>query len=62
MSAETLIAAHLRLASADLREARLLAEAEGRNAVYLAEQAAEQLVLAIAQSENIQLSDRKSIS
>ena len=59
MSAERLIAAHLRLASADLREARLLAEAEGRNAVYLAEQSAEQLVLAIAQSENIQFERSK---
>lgn len=59
MSAETLIAAHLRLASSDLREARVLAEAEGRNAVYLAEQAAEQLVLAIAQSENIQFERSK---
>lgn len=53
MSAETLIAGHLRLASANLREARVLAKVEGRNSVYLAEQAAEQLVLAIAQSESV---------
>lgn len=53
MSAEKLIAAHLRLASDDLREARVLAGIKGRNAPYLAEQAVEQLVLAIAQSEGI---------
>jgi hypothetical protein len=54
MSAERLIAAHLRLAVVDVTEARALAEINGRNAVYLAEQAAEQLVLAIAQSEGVQ--------
>jgi hypothetical protein len=59
MSAETLIAAHLRLAFIDLREACALADIQGRNAVYLAGQAAEQLVLAIAQSEGIQFERSK---
>lgn len=59
MSAETLIAAHLRLSSLDLREARVLAEVKGRNAVYLTGQAAEQLVLAIAQAEGIQFERSK---
>lgn len=53
MSVEKLIASYLRIASDDLREARILFEAKGRNSVYLAEQAAEQLIFAIAQSEEI---------
>jgi HEPN domain-containing protein len=53
MSAEQLIASHLRIAADDLREAAILLEANGRNAVYLAQQAAEQLVLAIAQAEGV---------
>lgn len=53
MSAEKLIASHLQLASDDLREARILLAAKGRNSVYLAEQAAEQIILALAASEGI---------
>lgn len=53
MSAEKLIASHLRLASENLREARILLEARGRSSVYLAEQAAEQIILALAESESI---------
>jgi len=53
MSVEKLIASYLRIASDDLREANILFDAKGRNSVYLAEQAAEQMILAIAQSEEV---------
>jgi hypothetical protein len=53
LSAELLIANHLRLAKAALRDAALLLEAESRNTAYLAEQGVEQIVLALAQSEQI---------
>jgi hypothetical protein len=44
------IAAALRLAAGCLRDARLLADAGSRNAAYLAEQALEQCIRAIATS------------
>jgi HEPN domain-containing protein len=53
MSVEGLIASHLRIALDDLREAAILLEANGRNSVYLGQQAAEQMILAIAQAEGI---------
>jgi HEPN domain-containing protein len=56
LSAELLVATHLRLAAEALNAANLLFEAGNRNAAYLAEQAVEQLVLAIAQSEGIHYS------
>jgi HEPN domain-containing protein len=56
LSAELLVATHLRLAAEALNAANLLFEAGNRNAAYLAEQAVEQLVLALAQSEGIHYS------
>lgn len=52
MSAERLIASHLRLASESLAAADALMRIGNRYAVYQAEQAVEQLILAPAQSEN----------
>ena len=53
MSGKKLIASYLRIASDDLKEASILFEASGRNSVYLAEQAAEQIILSLAESEGI---------
>lgn len=53
MSAEALIASHLRLACEAHGGARLLQSAGNRNAAYLAEQSVEQIVLAIAQAESV---------
>lgn len=53
MSAERLIAGHLRLARESAAGASLLHDSLNRNAVYLAQQAVEQLILALAQSEGI---------
>lgn len=51
MSADLHIANLLRLASEDLRGARLLATERNRNAIYLCEQAAEKVILAVLTSE-----------
>ena len=56
MSADRLIASHLRLAAEALDAARILRSIGNRYAVYQAEQAVEQLILALAQSENIAFS------
>jgi HEPN domain-containing protein len=48
------IANYLRLASGDLRDARTLRASGGRNAAYLAQQAAEKLLLALLTSEGIE--------
>jgi HEPN domain-containing protein len=53
LSAELLIATRLRLAKEALSGADLLFREGNRNAAYLAEQAVEQVVLALAQSEGI---------
>ena len=53
MSVERLIASHLRLAREALDGAGLLLDGGNRNAVYLAEQAVEQMILAVAQAEII---------
>ena len=53
MSIDRLIAAHLRLANEALEAADLLAKVDNRNAAYEAAQALEQIILALAQSENI---------
>ena len=53
MSAERLVASHLRLAAEALSAARALLEFGNRYAVYQAEQAVEQMILALAQSENV---------
>jgi HEPN domain-containing protein len=53
LSAELLIATHLRLAEEALRGADLLFQGGNRNAAYLTQQAVEQMVLALAQSEGI---------
>lgn len=52
MSVELLIANNLRIAAQDLKDARLLAGANSRNAVYLCEQAAEKIITAVLTSEN----------
>lgn len=52
MSAERLIASHLRLAAETLGAAELLWQAGNRYAAYQAEQAVEQIILALAQSES----------
>ncbi len=49
----TFIATHLRLAHDAFEGARVLASAGNRNAVYLAQQAVEQIVLALAMSEGV---------
>lgn len=51
MSADVVIANFLRIASQDLEGARVLAEANNRNAVYLCEQAAEKIIRAVLTSE-----------
>lgn len=48
------IANYLRLASRDLHDAKTLRASSGRNAAYLAEQAAEKLLLALLTSEGIE--------
>lgn len=48
------IANNLRLATGDLRDARLLRGAGSRNAAYLTEQAVEKLLLALLVSERIE--------
>ena len=53
MSAENLIASFLHIAREDLAAARLLASANNRNAIYLAEQAAEKIIRAVLASERI---------
>ena len=53
MSTERLIASHLRLAAESLAGAKLLLLQGNRYTAYLAEQAVEQLVLALAQSEGV---------
>ena len=53
MSAERLIASHLRLASEALAAARTLLDIGNRNAAYQAEQAVEQIILALAQAETL---------
>ena len=52
MSAERLIASHLRLSAESLSAADVLLRAGNRNAAYQAEQAVEQLILALAQAES----------
>ena len=47
------VANGLRLASGDLRDAKVLRQTGSRNAAYLAEQGVEKLVLALLTSENI---------
>ena len=47
MSADLLITSLLRIATADLAGARLLAASENRNAIYLLEQAAEKIIRAV---------------
>jgi HEPN domain-containing protein len=51
-SAARLIANSLRVARADLDAARTLAATNNRNAVYVCEQAAEKIILAVLTSEN----------
>ncbi len=51
MSADVVIANFLRIASQDLEGAKILAEANNRNAVYLCEQAAEKIIRAVLTSE-----------
>lgn len=53
MSADQLIASFLHIAREDLAGARLLAEGGNRNALYLAEQAAEKIIRAVLASESI---------
>lgn len=53
MSTERLIASHLRLAREAFTAAQSLAALENRNAAYLAEQAVEQMILALAQAEGV---------
>lgn len=55
MSKARKIASCLDLAEACLRDARLLLGAQSRNAAYLASQAAEHLVTAVATSEDIHI-------
>ena len=55
MAIERLIASHLRLGAEALAAARALATTGNRNAAYLAEQAVEQMLLALAQSEGLHL-------
>lgn len=52
MSAERLIASHLRLAAESLAAANILLQGGNRNAAYQAEQAVEQVILALAQAES----------
>lgn len=51
MSAETLVANLLRVAKEDLDGARLLSSRGNRNAIYLCEQSAEKVILAVITSE-----------
>jgi len=51
MSAEFLIANLLRIAKGDLQDARALAPSGSRNAIYLLEQSAEKVILAVLTSE-----------
>ena len=51
MSVELTIANFLRIASEDLKGARLLAGARNRNSAYLAQQAAEKVIRAVLTSE-----------
>lgn len=51
MSAEVLIASHLRIANEDLAGARQLAATGNRNAMYLCSQAAEKVIRAVLTSE-----------
>lgn len=53
MSVEVRIASLLRVAAGDLTDARTLAGSGSRNAVYLAEQAAEKIIRAVLTSESI---------
>ena len=53
MSTKRIIASHLRLSGEALAGARLLLDGGNGNAVYLAEQAVEQIVLALAQAEEL---------
>lgn len=53
MSADKAIAALLRIAAADLADARLLAGLRSRNAPYLCSQAAEKVVKAVLTAEGI---------
>ena len=55
MSKARKIASCLELASACVRDARLLLAAESRNAAYLASQAAEHVVTAVATSEDLHI-------
>jgi HEPN domain-containing protein len=60
MSAEV-IAGMLRIASQDLDGARLLNQAENRNAAYLCEQAAEKVIRAVLTSEGLQAGIRHEL-
>ena len=51
MGVEKVIANLLRVAKGDLDDARHLADASSRNAIYLCEQAAEKVILAVVASE-----------
>lgn len=53
MSAELRIAGFLRVANEDLKGARVLHQANNRNAVYLCEQAAEKIIRAVLTAEEI---------
>ena len=53
MGPETLVASLLRVAREDLRGAQLLATQANRNAIYLAEQAAEKIIRAVLTSEGL---------
>lgn len=53
MSTERLIASHLRLAAEALTAADLLLSIGNRNAAYQAQQAVEQMILALAQAERL---------
>ena len=53
MSADKAIAALLRIAAADLADARILAGVRSRNAPYLCSQAAEKIVKAVLTAEGI---------
>ncbi|AWN54202.1 HEPN domain-containing protein [Methylobacterium sp. 17Sr1-1] len=56
MSADKAAAALLRIATADLADARILANMRSRNAPYLCSQAAEKIVKAVLTAEGIHAS------
>lgn len=58
MSAERVVANLLRIAREDLEGARALSAQGNRNAIYLAEQAAEKIIRAVLTSEKIPLKPR----